>query len=191
MYVCIVPLSNCLFHSCNKLLIQHSLIVITTNSTQSIPNNFTQCTVSADKLPFYKPQLRSTQNKLNQHTLYIHYKIKIQNYLWNASEISTVYIGKQSAKYKPNATLHTHTTIYNVRNQQLNCLFVLKSIKRSFHRTNYFSPRTYMQNFLLNLTDKSFEKSAYSVYITTKTSLSTRTNCLYRCSLNKTDLLPQ
>ena len=41
------------------------MIVIATNSTQSIPNNFTQCNVGADPVPFHKPQLRSTQNNLN------------------------------------------------------------------------------------------------------------------------------
>ena len=50
--------SKCLFHASNRLLIQHSLIVIPSNSTLPLTNNLTQCTVGANISPFSKLQLR-------------------------------------------------------------------------------------------------------------------------------------
>ena len=65
--------SNCSFHANNRLLIQHPLNVIPSNSTLSLTNNLTQCTVAAKIAPFSKLQLRSVHNELNEDILYTIY----------------------------------------------------------------------------------------------------------------------
>ena len=66
MYVCMYRTIKCQF---NRLVTEHSLKGIPTNSTLSIANICTQGTVGFDTVPFYKSQLQSTQNKLNHDIL--------------------------------------------------------------------------------------------------------------------------
>jgi len=62
--------SKCLFHASNRLLIQHSLIVIPSNSTLPLTNNLTQCTVGAKIAPCSIIQTLSVHNELNEDILY-------------------------------------------------------------------------------------------------------------------------
>jgi len=64
---------NCTFHASNKLLIQHSLTVIPSNSTLPLTNNLTQCTVGAKIAPFCIIDSRSVHNNLNENILYTLY----------------------------------------------------------------------------------------------------------------------
>jgi hypothetical protein len=57
--------SNCILNASNRLLIQHSLTLIQTNSTLPLANNLTQCIVGAKIAPFSIIQLRSVHNDLN------------------------------------------------------------------------------------------------------------------------------
>ena len=66
MYVCMYRTIKCQF---NRLVTEHSLKGIPTNSTLSIANSCTQGTVGFDTVPFYKSQLQSTHNKLNHYIL--------------------------------------------------------------------------------------------------------------------------
>jgi len=58
--------SNCISHASNRILIQHSLTVITTNSAFPLTNNLTQCTVGAKIAPFSIIDLRSVHNDHNE-----------------------------------------------------------------------------------------------------------------------------
>jgi len=65
--------SKCLFHASNRLLIQHSLTEIPSNSPLPLTNNLIQCTVGAKIAPFSIIQLRSVHNDLNEDILYTVY----------------------------------------------------------------------------------------------------------------------
>jgi hypothetical protein len=65
--------SNCIFHASNRLLIQHSLTVIPSNSTLPLTNNLTQFIVGANATPFSIKDLRFVHNELNEDILYTLY----------------------------------------------------------------------------------------------------------------------
>jgi len=64
---------RCIFHASNRILIQHSLNVIPTNSTLPLTNNLTQCNVGAKIAPCSITQLWSVHSDLNEDILYTLY----------------------------------------------------------------------------------------------------------------------